>query len=47
MMSINLNHNAILNIKGADYYCIINRFGRSEAVSIMTNSDLAENTKVF
>ena len=42
MMSINLSDIAILNIKGADYRCIINGFSKSEALNLMQFIDLTE-----
>ena len=44
MMSINLNDIVILNIKGADYCCIINRISKSEVVNLLQNTDLSEKT---
>ena len=32
----------ILNIKGADYCCIINRISKSEVVNLLQNTDLSE-----
>ena len=40
MMSMNLNDIAILNIKSADYCCIIGGISKSVAVSLMQNTDL-------
>ena len=45
MMSIKLNNNDILNIKGADYCCIISRTSKSEAINLMQNIDLTEKGK--
>ena len=33
MMSMNLSNIAILNIKGSDYYCIINGNSKSKAIN--------------
>ena len=33
---------AILNIKGADYRCILSRISKSEAINLMLNIDLTE-----
>ena len=41
MMSINLRDNAILNIKGSDYRCVISRISKGEAINIMQIIDLA------
>ena len=35
LMSMNLSDTAILNIKGADYSCIISRISKSEAINLM------------
>ena len=35
MMSTNLNNIAILNIKGADYCCIINGITKSDALNLL------------
>ena len=40
MMSMKLSDNAILNIKDADYRCIINRISKNEAINLMQNIDL-------
>ena len=39
MMSMNLSDTAILNIKSADYCCIISRISKSEAINLMQNID--------
>ena len=36
-MSMNLRDIAILNIKRADYCCIISKFNKSEAINLMQN----------
>ena len=43
-MSMNLSNFDILNIKGADYCCIINKICKSEAVNLLQKADL--NKKV-
>ena len=40
MMSTKLSDIAILNIKGADYYCIISRINKSEVTKLMQNINL-------
>ena len=35
---------AILNIKGADYCCIISGISKSEAINLMQNIDLTEKS---
>ena len=53
MMSMNLTNIAILNIKVADYHCIITEIKRNEAIRVIQNADLNEkrgtlqNTKKF
>ena len=42
MMSMNLNDIAILNIKNANYLCIISRISKSEAINLMQNIDLTQ-----
>ena len=42
MMSMNLIDIAILNIKGADYCCIIYRINKSEAINLMQSIHLTE-----
>ena len=32
----------ILNIKSADYYCIIRKISKNEAINLMRNADLTE-----
>ena len=39
MISTNLSNVAILNIKGADFYCI-SRISKSEAINAIQNIDL-------
>ena len=40
MMYTDLNHIAILNINGIDYYYIISGINKSEAVNLLQNADL-------
>ena len=42
MMSMNPHNIAILNIKGADYRCIISGIGKPEAINLMQNADLTK-----
>ena len=35
MMSMNLSDTAILNVKGADYRCIISGISKSEVINVM------------
>ena len=44
MMSMNLNDIAILNIKSADYCCIIGGISKSVALSLMQNTDSTEKS---
>ena len=41
---MNLSDIAILNIKGSDYGCIINGVSKNEAINLMQNADLTENS---
>ena len=42
MMSINLSDTAIINIHGADYYCIISGISKSQIINLMHNISLTE-----
>ena len=42
MMSVNLSDIAVLNIKSADYRCIITKISKNEAIKVMKNADLIE-----
>ena len=42
MMSMNLSNIPILNIKSADYRCIISRISKSEVIKLMQNTNLIE-----
>ena len=44
MISINLSDIAILNIHGADHLCIVRRISKSEAINLMKNVDLTEES---
>ena len=44
-MSINLDDIAILNIRGVDNRCIINRISETEAANLLQNVDLTEKRK--
>ena len=43
-MSINLGDIAILNIKGSGYRCIISLISKNEAIKLLQNADLTENS---
>ena len=47
MMSMNLSHIAILNIKGSDYRCIISLISKNEAINYMQNADLTKESRTF
>ena len=47
MMSINLSDIAVLNIKSADYGCIISGISKNEAINIMRNADLTEKSETL
>ena len=36
MMSMNISHIAILNIKGSDYCCIISLISKNETINLMS-----------
>ena len=42
MMSMNLSDISILNIKGANYSCIINGISKNEAINLLKNVNLTE-----
>ena len=44
-MSINSSDIAILNNIGSDYYCIISRISKSEAINLMQNTDLTKKSR--
>ena len=47
MMYMDLSDIAILNIKGADYCCIISRISKSEAINLMQNIDLTKKAEKY
>ena len=47
MMSMNLSDIAILNIKSADYPCIIRGISKSEAINLMQNIDLTKKSGIL
>ena len=50
MMSMSLSDITILNIKNADYCCIISGISKNEAINLMQNTNLTgtiENIKFF
>ena len=44
MMSMNLSNIYILSIKNADYRCIISGTSKGEAINLLQNTDLTEET---
>ena len=44
MLSINLGNMNILKSHGVDYWCIIKRISKSEAINLMQNIDLSEKS---
>ena len=47
MMSMTLSDIAILNIKGANYCCIISRTSKNEAINLMQNIDLTKKSRTL
>ena len=47
MMSINLSDIAVLNIKSADYGCIISGISKNEVINVMRNADLTEKSETL
>ena len=45
-MSLNLSNIVTLNIKGADYCCIISGISKSEAIKLMQNIVLTKNVEL-
>ena len=43
-MSMNLGDIAILNIKGSDYCCIINRISNNQAINLIQSTNLTEKS---
>ena len=43
-MKINLSDIAVLNIKSADYCCIISGISKSDTISLMQDTDLTEKS---
>ena len=46
MMSISLCNMAVLNIKNADYCCIISAISKNEIIDLMQNADLTEKARM-
>ena len=46
-MFMNLGDIAILNIKGADYLCIVGGISKSEAINLIQNADLTEKRRTL
>ena len=44
MMSMNLSDVAILNIKGADCYCVISGITKNETINFMQNINLTKKS---
>ena len=44
MMSMNISDITVLNIKGADYCCIISGISKSEGINLMQNIDLTKKS---
>ena len=44
MISMNLCNITVLAIKSSDYYCIISRIKKNEAITLMQNVDLTEKS---
>ena len=44
IMSMNLRDIAVLNIKGSDYCCIISLISKNEAIQLLQNADLTEES---
>ena len=42
MLSVNINHIAIITVKNIEYCCIIHKISKSEAINLLKNSDLED-----
>ena len=47
IMSMNLSNIAILNIKSADYHCIISGIRKNEAINLMQNTNLFKKRRIL
>ena len=47
MMSINLSDIAILNIEGSDYRCNVSLINKNEAINLMQNAALTEQSRTL
>ena len=47
MMSMNLTNIAILNIKSADYRCIISGISKNEAINLMQDANLIKKRETL
>ena len=47
MMPISLSNIAVLNIKNADYRCIICAISKNEIIDLMQNADLIEKARML
>ena len=47
IMSMNLSDIAILNIKGSDYWCIIDLISKNETINVKLNANLIEKGRTL
>ena len=47
MMSMSISNTATLNIRGADYRCVISGISKSETINLMQNIDLTEKNRTL
>ena len=47
IMSMNLSDIAILNIKGSDYWCIIDLISKNETINVKLNANLIEKSRTL
>ena len=47
MMSMNFSYIAISNIRGSDYRCIIDLINKNEAINLMQNDNLIEESRTL
>ena len=47
MMSKNLSHVAILNIKGSNYHCIISLISKNDAINLFQKGSLTRKSGIL
>ena len=47
LISLNFSYHAILNIKGTDYHVFISGINKSEAINLMQNINLTQESRIL